>query len=186
MPLFNRLTQANTGHEPPQRVEPVLEHAHSTSDPVMHPYRGFEDHGVPVTTVDHPIMPETGTVQAHYMQPVHQPEPIPVRIVTEGGREYRTFHTYTEGVGVNAYAIVGRNPDRARVTIKNKSGVTMWLGNDTVRKGNGYPLDTGENVTWDVHAPIYAVTDDGTDQRVHVAVFYAIPLDATRAVQPGT
>lgn len=185
MPLFN-LRPANTGHQPPVRIDPVPEHAVSQSDPVMHPYRGFEDHGVPTTTVDHPITPESGTIQAHYSKPVHEPDPIPVRIVTEGGREYRAFNAYSEGVSGNAYPIVSRNVDRARVTIKNKSGVTVWLGNDTVRKDNGYPLDSGENVTWDVHTPIYAVTEDGTQQRIHIAVFYAVALDASRAVQPGT
>lgn len=181
------LGQANVGHEPPRRIDPVPEHAVSTSDPVMQPYRGFEDHGVPTTNVPHPTAQETGTVAAHYTAPAHEPDPIPVRVVTEGGREYRKFTAYAQTVNANPCAIASRNIDRSAVTIKNNSAVPIWLSdNNMVKPRNGFELAAGDSVTWNVHAPVYGVTDDGTEQLVSVAQFFAIPLDASRSVQPGT
>lgn len=108
----------------------------------FNPYRGADVHGVASADVWQDVSaPEVDTVKVP-VQEEREQEPVPVRIVTEGGRERKIFRVYVEYVTPlvdgPARQIVGLNEHRTKVTVFN-----------TDVGGNGILLsDRAENLPW--------------------------------------
>ncbi|HET7414769.1 MAG TPA: hypothetical protein VFI97_03635 [Arthrobacter sp.] len=194
MPILPRIGNPRPGNSPAKSgqhpdgirpVQPIPEHATEPSEQML-PYRGFDVHGVHGDTSPEPVPSLDGQTVVHYREPKPEPDPIPVRIVHEGGREIATFSGSADYATNVARAIVGENIDRSSVTITNNSAVTVWLNNNMVSKGNGYPLAAGKDVNWTVQTAIYAVSDDGSQAQLAIVQFFSLPLDAAHSVRPGS
>jgi hypothetical protein len=162
-----RLGQAKTSAEAPNRVTPVPEHYAGT----VFPYRGTETHGVdPSTevTID-PEEADYGTTVAVPLEPVEkEQEPVPVKIVGEGGPgELRTWFIIREYVrtGEGPRRIVGQDENRTKVKIRNLHAAdTLWIMAEPYNDTNfGYPILAGAELeltaVTDVWAKVGAAAD---------------------------
>lgn len=116
---YFRLNQTNTGHQPPNHSE--TPHVIEETEPGegLNPYRGFDPHGVDQVAASHPTPYIDDKTLLHYTPPKPEPDPVPVRIVTEGGREINDFTPSIEYATNVARSIVGKNVDRKQITITN-------------------------------------------------------------------
>lgn len=129
-------------------------------------YRGMETHGVDPNNdaqdpEDYGYMERGVTVQ--YEPEDNGPEPIPVIIVQHGSKEFRRFRTVRMGSGTSdgsPTAILGRDTDRRKVTIKNVSTDTVYIGHDqsSASQMHGYPLAANETMTVDAWSQIFAIS----------------------------
>lgn len=128
------------------------------------PYRGMQQHGVhPSQSVDPPDhMAEGGMVT---VAPPHKgPDPVPVRIVQGGTKEYSQWRAFQAYVSGSPTQVVNRKENRANLTLRNLSDtVHVWIGPDAnVTKQTGFRLDKGASFSLAGEAEIWAVSDDGT------------------------
>lgn len=129
-------------------------------------YRGVQQHGVNPASVDQPPdhMAEGGTVAVK--PPKQGPDPVPVRIVSPGTKEYAQWRAFQAYVGGLPTQVVNRKEDRESLGVKNLSGgpgVAVWIGPDAnVSKQTGYRLDPGEKFSLNGEAEIWAISDDGS------------------------
>lgn len=165
-PLMNR--QQNTSKadmaDRPQPIDPEPEHYAGEN----FPYRGIEYHGVEPTAEPRETPGYDATVGAEFKE-VKEPEtPVPVKIVTEGLKEINDWQVRREYVSGASYCIAGRNNNRTRLTIRNAGAVNVWVGsNGSVTSFMGYPIVPNAELTLNkAVTPVYAVSDDGTQQPV--------------------
>jgi hypothetical protein len=129
-------------------------------------YRGTQQHGVdPARSTDPPeYMAEGGTVAIK--PPKKEPDPVAVRIVSSGTKEYSQWRSFQAYVSGSPAQVVNRKEDREELTLKNLSsgpGVTVWVGPDAnVSKQSGYPITAGGTFTLSGEAEIWAVSDDAS------------------------
>lgn len=152
-------------------------------------YRGYDVHGVASADVWQDVPPvDTDTIKVpYYEEPIPQ-EPVPVRIVSEGGRERRLWRTYVEYVkpltDTPARMIVGLNEHRTKVTVINTdTGGNTILVADTAGAlplaGIPIPSTATGNAKEEFtsETPVYACTAGvvaGTVVRVVVKEEYAV------------
>lgn len=147
-----------------------------------HPYRGTEDHGV--MPVDDPL-PELDYADgrlAEYSDSPPDPEPIPVRIVTKGGREIRRFRpmvAYAGPTDVNGVTtpkqILAKDDSRKNATIRNSNTETIYISDEaeTANVTYGYPIPQNATYQTESQEAVYASIAKTTSASVSIAVEYA-------------
>src|SRR4051812_1863056 len=116
-----RLGQPKTSQDPPDRPQaetPVLEHVEGS----VFPYRGMEEHGVPVHGSQFEDVPgHEGTVPAFFTVDTEPEHVVPVRVVqgvTDKTRRVVRTHAVPVRIGDPPTVIAGRNDKRSKVWIK--------------------------------------------------------------------
>lgn len=161
---FTRLpkNQSKTDVDRPVALVPVPE---SVAGHVF-PYRGMETHGVTPENqwrnTEEYDSNERG-VTVYDEEDDHGPDPIPVRIVQAGSREYLRFRTARMGSGTSdtgPVSVLGRDDTRRKVTLKNVSPDTVYLGHDqsSASTMHGYPLAANETIALASWSQIFAVS----------------------------
>lgn len=140
---------------------PVPEHFAGTVFPGG---RGMEQHGVPMSGKPDLFdqVPDREDVEVYELPP--EPDPIPVRIVREAGREMHRFRTMRAYAGDNVSQAAGRDPARSTVRLRNLSstaGDRVWFSRQPHNTGavNGYPLDPGAEITLNTEDTVHIVRD---------------------------
>lgn len=172
-PFFRGITNTSKRPTRPEPITPVMEQYSGENNA----WRGIEDHGV--TPEFDSADPITSTVDVNgrptpitYEDPEKIADPIPVRIVQSGSREYRVFWTDRVTLKDMPTEIIGRDDDRSSVTILNTDAAkTIWIANDqTELVMRGYPLGPGKEKTIGTEMPIYAIATDSSAVVVGVIV----------------
>jgi hypothetical protein len=147
------------------------------------PYRGIETHGVhPNTTPD--VDPEEADYGATrgvaYEAPEKEPDPIPVRVVPQGGGEFRTWYVIREYVrtGTQSRMIVPRDLSRTSITIKNLHATdNLVLNSQSFADVNaGFPLAAGASQAMDTNAEVWALSATSNDIPIAVMVQTSVDL----------
>lgn len=149
MAFRQRNGQATPRDREPERVQPVPEEYEG----VNFPYRGTEQHGVPV-----PPNAKYDTREFEYEQPDtkvgylpedKEPDPIPVRIVQESARERLEWRCIQGSVGDAPVPIVDRLEARRSLAVKvmpdSPNGVYVGPTQD-VKPYTGFYVAPGEKV----------------------------------------
>lgn len=189
MGSYRQLTGMQKSPDRPDRVQPIPE----KYEGVTLPYRGTNDHGVPVAKdVDY------DTREFEYHQPDTEigylpdpdkdiPDPIPVRIVQgDSRRERLDWRAVRFLVGETAQQILGRHEKRRNVVISvhdvKSDGSTentspIYIGNDNgLRPMTGYRIGPGR--TFDSlrsTEDVWAVTDPGS--QVEISILYEFGVE---------
>jgi hypothetical protein len=160
--------------KPPDRMQPVPEQVAGTN----FPYRGMETHGVDPGDVQITVDPEEadyGTTVAIPLEPEEsEPDPVPVRIVSEGGnelKEFRVIREYCRG-GESSRRIIGQDEDRSKVRIKNLHASDSLYVSDIAFNdiGMGYPIASGSELELTSKTPVYARAGSTNDIPVAMIV----------------
>jgi hypothetical protein len=148
---------------------------------VVFPYRGTEPHGVAPT--EHPTSApgfNEDTVLADVTPEAPEPEPVPVRIVSQGGREVVQWRSMRAIVDGSQRLIVGRNERRRNLRIRNMNaaGRTVFIAPDSnVTSYDGWPLAPGTELQFTAaQSEVYGVSDDGSQVEVAILSEHAIEL----------
>lgn len=158
-----RLNTGKPADDRPHAIPPVPEHYAGEN----FPYRGTETHGVPVHASGEPLADLYEDNASGTYEPAPEPEAVvPVRIVDVSGRELRRFRTGQEILDSTTASIVrmlvGRNPARTSVSIKNTGAQTMYIGEtESVAAYTGYPIPAGVEKVFSHEDAIYAVAVSG-------------------------
>jgi hypothetical protein len=129
---------------------------------------------------------DAATARVHYTPQTPEHEPVPVRIVSQGGKEFRPFSVIREQVAALARCIVGQHLERSKVTIQNLGTVPIWIGpGANVGPLVGFRIDVGGTRDLTTQASIWAVSDDGTPQNVAILVDFSEAVEKASAVRPG-
>ncbi len=140
----------------PEPIPPIPEEYVGTNNP----YRGIEDHGV--KPGNHPNPPGAWADNHEGFTYVEEPpaiDPIPVKLVTEYGRELRKMRVHKLSVNAaRTQQFIGRNDARSSVYISNPDAalhffVGMSQGMNTAL--NGFDLGPGQSVTLYTEDEIY-------------------------------
>lgn len=153
--------------EPRGGTEPINPIPERSFAPVF-PYRGTQQHGVPVDPV--PWIPRDADAQSWEGETVFDPEivpiePIPVIVVNETQSEIRSWRAVQMPVRTNAATlIVGQNTRMTRVRIRNMSAsdsdTILWVGHESnVSRLYGWPVYPGEVLEIDTEEEIYGTLD---------------------------
>lgn len=145
-------------------LQPIPE---KTYAPVF-PYRGMEQHGVPVPAK--PWIPQDANEQSWEGEEVFEPEsvplePVPVYIVRESAREIRSWRSLCLPVPKSPVLLVGQNERMNRVRIRNIGLATddtvAWIGHtpNMAARLSGYPIYPGESVDICTEEEVYALCD---------------------------
>lgn len=157
-------------------IKPIPERSYA---PVF-PYRGTEQHGVPVD--NQPWMPVNADEQswqgAESFDPAFEPiAPIPVEIVNRGSREIRSWRAVHFYVGkVTPALVVGQNVRQTKLTLRHAGDPTdttvIWIGHDTnVIPGlSGWPLFPRESIEINTEEEVYAIGAGGTAESVPMSI----------------
>lgn len=160
--------------EPRGGTEPLNPIPERSFAPVF-PYRGTQQHGVPVE--NQPWIPHDAEAQSWEGEVVYDPEyvpiqPIPVVIVNESQEEIRSWRAVTHSVRLDGAAlVVGQNPRMTRVRLRNTaaadSDLVVWIGHESnVGNLSGWPVYPGEMLELLTEEEVYAIVDrnaqDGT------------------------
>lgn len=164
----------------PEPITPVVESYAGVNET----WRGIEDHGVKPEY--DPADPETNTVDINgrpvvfdYEQAPLIQEPVPVRIVQEAGREFRTFWTDRVTLSTGISSLLGRDDRRVKALIINTDAAkTVWVASSTADLvQRGYPLGPGKELNISGEMPVYAVATDGSGVIVGLYVETTVPED---------
>lgn len=143
----------------PDAVQPVTE---GRTGPNF-PYRGAETHGVdprndPYTRTTE-ILPE---VEPVFSEPPPRIDPVPVIIHSSSSAEINTWHATQVPVNTNPAQIIGRDPQRKSVTLRNLSGTnTVYIGRQFgIDYNTGYPLDPQKDVTIHTTEEVWGISVD--------------------------
>jgi hypothetical protein len=123
----------------------------------VNPYRGMEEHGVEHTAEFEDTPVDENTLHT-FDKPESEPEPIPVKIVSSGGREFRTWNVrreYANPAGSGASRILGQDETRTKAKL-------------------GYPIGTNVEFEYNQEGDVWAVTDDPAAQPIAIVVEYAV------------
>jgi|SRR4051812_13327262 hypothetical protein len=143
----------------------------------VNPYRGMEEHGVEHTAEfeDTPI--DENTLHT-FDKPESEPEPIPVKIVSSGGREFRTWNVrreYANPAGSGASRILGQDETRTKAKLKNIGTAIIFISPDPINNSAlGYPIGTNVEFEYNQEGDVWAVTDDPAAQPIAIVVEYAV------------
>lgn len=159
-----------------EEVQPIPERSYA---PVF-PYRGVEQHGVPVE--NQPWIPQDANEATWDGAPEYQEtpvpiEPIPVVIVNENQREIRSWRAYTASVRKNeSVLIVGQNPRMTRVLIKvvavsNDDRIVSVSHEGNVNLMNGFPILPGETLEISTEEEVYAILNSSATDGDSIDVY---------------
>jgi hypothetical protein len=149
------------GDVDPSAIEPTMEGQQS-----FLPYRGTENHGVPFGSMTDggPQGFNDGSVAVVYDEPPPPDHVVIVRLVTDAKEEIKAFRTDQSSAGGFPQAIVNRQRQRTSLKIKHLGGngtPRVWLGEGPeLTAMNGYPLDSGGEITISSTEAVYAVSND--------------------------
>lgn len=166
-----RLNTGKRADDRPHAIPPTPEHYAGEN----FQYRGTETHGVPVDESAEPLHDLYENNASGRYEPAPEPvEPIPVFVVSQSGRELRRWRTGQEILDSTSALVtrmlVGRNPARNSVTVKNTGAQTMYVGEtESVAAYTGYPIPSGVEKTFYHEDPIFAVAVAG--QATTVAIY---------------
>lgn len=178
--MVNPLTQKrlNTSKLPQDKsagTPPVAEEWEGDNNP----YRGIESHGVRPTVEPEPVPGYDGTHLATYTEKKEPPDPIPVIVVTEGGREFKDWQVRREYASGQANRILPRSEHRTSAKVHNLGTITVWVGPDSnVANWTGYPLPPNGDLEFPGEREVWAVSDDLTTQ-VPLAIFVQLVVKQT-------
>lgn len=180
---FMRLGSTNVSDEEmapdrPRPTAPILE----TYEGSNHPYRGIESHGVADT--GKPSDPQTewndGTRKVVYDDNKNEPDPVPVKIVEQGGREIKSWRIITDKVPANngIRRVVGANPRRTGLRIKNNNNFFLYIGsNESVASYTGYPMGSFESLDLDIQDEVWVSNPDAANLADIVVIeYFSIPV----------
>lgn len=132
------------------------------------PYRGYETHGVEPNDhahnpEDYGWMEEKRGVVVQYETDAEPPDPIPVYVVQQGGRELRRFRVgrvTTDANNGQVKSMLGRDPLRRSVTIRNTSTDPVYIGHDqqSASPMHGYPLNQNDTLKIEGIEGFYAIS----------------------------
>jgi hypothetical protein len=163
-----------------QPITPVME----SVDADVFPYRGTQTHGVEPTEKFLEPADYTDGRPVEYERAETPPDPIPVRIVSESGRELRQFRTVAMATGDNvngARMVLGQDEERSSVRLKHiTESAVVWVSHEYGSAGpiNGYPLAEGDEWSSNAHTPIYAWVDSATAIPVYMSIEYATSVES--------
>ncbi len=155
--------ETDEGPRPGTAIKPIPE----TYAGQNFPYRGTETHGVdPIYDVEPPPEQwEGGMVPVSVAEPEEPQKVIPVRIVEESSEEYDDWATGQADIGVNPTQIVGRNPRRSSLKIRNLSAtVVVYVGKDMGGANffSGWPIDPGDSLDLNSTEAVFGRAVTGT------------------------
>lgn len=144
------------------------------------PYRGTEAHGVEPTARPKPV-PGHEESRDVPLEPVEEePQPIPVVVRNEPGRQRRYTRFTREYAPITAARqTVGREDARLSVKVKNLGAEPVWIGNtpETANAMHGWPLAENETFESTTQGTLYAMSSHATDQmQLAVAIEYVADL----------
>src|SRR4051794_34322747 len=164
--------------EPPNRVQPVAERMQG----VNFPYRGNETHGVDPTNTPgiDPEEADYGTTVSVALEPdTDEQEPIPVKVVSEGLNELRTFRVVREycRTGESSRRIIGQDETRSKVRIKNLHASDLLYISDLAFNdiGMAYPIAGGAELELTAETSVYARA--GSTNDIPIAMLVETTLD---------
>lgn len=157
-------------------IEPIPETVRTRNIP----YRGSQDHGVPIEN-QFPEMPdwdETGEAP-EFVEEDEQPDPIPVRIVGgDAPKEFVDWRVGTSYVGQVGQPLIPRNDSRLWVRVKNLGSDDIYFGpGSNVNSVAGYTLSPGETSP-DLRTTrdIWFKTDSATLQAIAYIFEYRVEI----------
>jgi hypothetical protein len=181
-------TKAPQDHEEPTEPEII------GAAVQVFPYRGTEDHGVPTKGIYTPLPDFSDTEFAEYEPESPQPDPVPVRIVSQGAKELRRWTTHYVMAGSSPSLLLSRREDRTSARLKNEGGVTILLApENSISVATGYKLAPGEEFTTNGESEVWGIVQPGANpiggwinlvprQTVNGAVQVAGPVISTRGL----
>lgn len=160
----------------PGRTEPIPPQMEAAEGDNI-PYRGIVDHGVPVAHTFHDFAGYEDTEEGSDKEYEKEPDPIPVRIVTAGGRELRRARTWQDIVPdtTTVRKIAGRNEARTSIVIYNNSAALVWVGfTESVTAYTGFPVNNAGTLSLKCENEIFAVGTSGTPQQLCMCEEYSV------------
>jgi len=145
----------------------------------FNPYRGMDVHGVasPDVWQDVPA-PDTATAEVPVYQEPVEPEPIPVRIVSEAARELRTHRVGTVPIKPlsEVTVVLGRHESRVRALVTNTGTIPVYVVNDRSGQSfNGFPLAINATYEFTDEDALYIVNDGSATPGIIAYIeFYTI------------
>ena len=159
------------GHEVPipPTEEQVVGHVNA--------YRGMETHGVePNADFDDTDVDEN-TLRTYHDLPVES-TPIPVRIVSVGGRELRMWNVrreYANPAAIGASRILPQDEARSKAKLKNIGTAIIYISPDPINNtALGYPIAVGAEYEFNQEGDMWAITDDVAIQPIAIIVEYTV------------
>lgn len=156
---------------PQQPIAPVEERYEGWNAP----YRGNVTHGVNPELFA-PDLPDESWEGAEVEIKEAQPEPIPVpvRIVDESPGFISDWRTGQLSVNLNASVLVGANPNRTSLRLRNLSAnKAIYVGRNTVTYLSGFPIPPASEFTITSTGDVWAVCtalEDTTSAPILVAI----------------
>lgn len=145
---------------------------------VNFPYRGSEQHGVPVdwSPDKSPEEWEGGIVR--FREPEPETEPVAVRIVETSSQELRKFRVAQHIVGASPTLVAGRFNKRTRCTIRNMDADTVaYISSaSAVSTWTGYPINFGADLDISADDEVWAISADGSNVSLAVLIEYIVSV----------
>lgn len=177
MSMFPR----NTGQRPQKEdmdIEPVPEHYAGYNNP----YRGTETHGVEPTVDPRPVPTHAEFVEETFEPPIPEADPIPVVVVTQGGREIRRSRIFQGKANANQNnQLVGRDEMRVKIRVKNLGASDVYIGNNnnTANAAHGWPIRQHEVWESETQGELWVLSSHATDpMTLAVNVVYSAVLNS--------
>lgn len=176
-----------TSKKPQDRTEaipPIPEHQYEDDN---NPYRGIERHGVP-KQYDPQFPPDyDDEVSVDYEDEPNEPDPIPVIVVSAGGREQKRFRSMTVSVpgkdNGNMAMLIGAERNRTRILINNATVATHLYIADRPYPADSapiysYDMASGEKLELHTTEAIYACTDQTAQNiRINMIIEYGLAVE---------
>lgn len=83
-----------------------------------------------------------------------------IRLVALVGARQIANARYT--VTTTATRIASENPNRRTVIVQNIGAASIYLGNEFVNTGNGYPLAANASLVFELSGELFAICETGT------------------------
>lgn len=150
------------------------------------PYRGVEAHGVEPTEEPLDELDYSDGRLVEYEEPEQQPEPVPVRVVTEGSRELKKFRPVVAHAGGTdrgrPFQILGADDTRDRATIHNNNTATVYIGStpEEASVANGFPIEENGTYATSSQDELYAFINQAAIAEVRIAIEYTVGVPSGR------
>lgn len=161
---------------------PVMRHEAGT----VFAGRGMEQHGVPMTGTPDLVDDADAGEDVLTVEIPEDPDPIPVRLVRSGGREFTRLRIQRSSArDVESTQVVGRDETRNITRVRNLSstaGDRLWVGEaqHIAQPAFGYPLDPGAELLLNTENEVYVSRDPAAPTNplpFAVLVEYVVAVD---------